>query len=109
VGGESFRTCPDLSPGPNQPTTWWVLGLSRRQRRPGCDDHPPPSSAEVEGRVKLYIYSPSGPLWPVLRWTFMWRTQNPQLTLPRTILFPLTNLMWFWPCIVVNMWKWNAN
>jgi hypothetical protein len=29
-------------------------------------DHPPPSSAEVEGRVELYFYSPSGPSWPVL-------------------------------------------
>ena len=25
------------------------------------------SSAEVQGRVRLYIYSPSGPSWPVLR------------------------------------------
>jgi len=23
--------------------------------------HPPPSIAEVEGRVELYLYSPSGP------------------------------------------------
>jgi len=29
-------------------------------------DHPPSSSAEVEGRVELYICSPSGSLWPVL-------------------------------------------
>ena len=29
-------------------------------------DHPPPSSAEVEGRVELYICSSSGPSWPVL-------------------------------------------
>ena len=35
-------------------------------RRPGRGtDHPPPSSAEVEGRVGLYLYSPSGPSWPV--------------------------------------------
>jgi hypothetical protein len=32
-------------------------------------DHPPTSSAEVKGRVELYFYSPSGPLWPVLGWT----------------------------------------
>ena len=30
--------------------------------------HPPPSSAEFEERVELYIYSPSGPSWPVLGW-----------------------------------------
>ena len=29
-------------------------------------DHPPLSSAEVEGRAELYIFSPSGPSWPVL-------------------------------------------
>jgi hypothetical protein len=29
-------------------------------------DQPPPSSAEVNKRVELYLYSPSGPSWPVL-------------------------------------------
>ena len=29
-------------------------------------DHLPPSSAKVKGRVELYLYSPSGPSWPVL-------------------------------------------
>jgi len=29
-------------------------------------DHQPASSAEVKERVGLYLYSPSGPLWPVL-------------------------------------------
>jgi len=36
-------------------------------KRPGRGvDHPPQSSAEVNERVELYIYSPSGPSWPVL-------------------------------------------
>jgi hypothetical protein len=36
-------------------------------RRPGRGvDHPPSSSARVKERVELYIYSPSGPSWPVL-------------------------------------------
>ena len=35
--------------------------------RPGRGvDHPLPSSAEVKERVVLYLYSPSGPSWPVL-------------------------------------------
>jgi hypothetical protein len=29
-------------------------------------DHPPPSSTAVTERVELYLYSPSGPSWPVL-------------------------------------------
>ena len=32
-------------------------------------DHPPPSSAEFEERVELYLFSNSVPSWPVLRWT----------------------------------------
>ena len=33
----------------------------------GCGvDHPPPPGAEVEERVELYMYYPSGPSWPVL-------------------------------------------
>jgi len=28
-------------------------------------DHPPSSSAEVKERVELYLYSASGPSWPV--------------------------------------------
>jgi len=37
-------------------------------KRPGRGaDHPPPSSAEVKERVELYLYSLSGPSWPVLR------------------------------------------
>ena len=36
-------------------------------KRPGRGvDHPPPSGAEVNERVVLYLYSPSGPSWPVL-------------------------------------------
>jgi len=29
-------------------------------------EHPFPSSAEVKERVELYLYSRSGPTWPVL-------------------------------------------
>jgi len=32
-------------------------------------DHPPPSSAKFKERVELYLYSTSGPLWPVIGWT----------------------------------------
>jgi hypothetical protein len=36
-------------------------------KRPGRGvDHPPSSSADVKERVQLYLYSTSGPSWPVL-------------------------------------------
>jgi hypothetical protein len=39
-------------------------------KRPGRGvSHPPSYSAEVKERVELYVHSPSGPSWPVLRWT----------------------------------------
>jgi len=37
-------------------------------KRPGLGvDHPPLSSAEAKERVQLYVCSPSGTSWPVLR------------------------------------------
>jgi hypothetical protein len=39
-------------------------------KRPGRGvDHAPPSCVEVKEREELYLYSPSGPSWSVLRWT----------------------------------------
>jgi len=53
--------------GPTQPPIQLVLGPSPGGKVAGRGvDHPPPSSAEVKERVKLYLYSPPGPSWPVL-------------------------------------------
>jgi hypothetical protein len=65
-GGEIFRTRPDRPWGPpsllNNGYRLSFPGL----KRPGTDvDHPPPPSAEVKERVQLYLYSSSGPSWPV--------------------------------------------
>ena len=32
---------------------------------------PAPSSAEIKERVELYLYSPSGPSWPVMEQTII--------------------------------------
>jgi hypothetical protein len=66
------RDCPHLSRpvlGPIQPPIQWVPGLSRGYSGRGVAMTTTPSSAEVKGRVELYLYSPSGPSWPVLGWT----------------------------------------
>jgi hypothetical protein len=40
-------------------------------KRPGRGaDHPPPSKCRGHERVGLYLYSPSGPSWPVIGRTF---------------------------------------
>jgi hypothetical protein len=67
TGGEIFCTHPDRPWGP--PSLLYngygvsFLGV----KRPGQGvDYTLPSSAEVKERVDLYLYSPSGPSWPVL-------------------------------------------
>jgi hypothetical protein len=62
VGAEIFCSRPDRPWAPPS-----LLHNGYRVSFPGRGvDHPPPSSAEVKERVELYLYSPSGPSWPVL-------------------------------------------
>ena len=69
-GGRDFPRPSRPALGPTQPPVQWVPGLFPGIKRPGRGvDHPPTSSTEVEGRVVLCSYSPSGLLWPVLGWT----------------------------------------
>ena len=54
--GQDFPRQSRPALGPTQPPIQWIPGLSRGGKRPGRGvDHPPPSSAKVEGRVELYI------------------------------------------------------
>ena len=45
--------------------TMSLLGV----KQPGYDDHPPQSSAMVKERLEVYLFSLSGPSWPVTGWT----------------------------------------
>ena len=59
-----------LALGPTQPPVQWVPGLSRGGgvvKRPGVNaDDPPPCKCRGHERVGLYLYSHSGPSWPVI-------------------------------------------
>jgi hypothetical protein len=62
--GRDFPHLFRLALGPTQLPIQWVPILF-----PGRGlAHPPPSSAEVKERVEPYLYSPSGPSWPVIGW-----------------------------------------
>jgi len=65
-GGKIFRT---IQTGPGAHPASYTMGTGSFQgvKWPWCGiDHPPASSAEVKERVQLYLYSTSGPLWPVI-------------------------------------------
>ena len=62
---------------PTQPPVQWVPGLSPGVKRPGRGaDHPPPSKCRGHERVGLYLYSPSGPQWPVIWRSFTFCLDN---------------------------------
>ena len=57
------QTGPGAHPASYEMGTGSFLGV----KRPGRGvDHPPQSSAKVKERVELYLYSTSGPSWPVI-------------------------------------------
>jgi hypothetical protein len=60
-----FSTASRRALKPSQPPIQWVLGaLSLGVKRPGLEaDHSPPSSAEVDEYVELYLHSPITPSW----------------------------------------------
>jgi hypothetical protein len=65
--GRVFRSRPDRPWGPLSLLYNGYRVSFPGVKRPGRGvDHPPPSSARVKERVELYVYSPSGPSWPVL-------------------------------------------
>jgi len=65
--GARFFTPIQTSPGAHAASYTLGTGSFLELKLPGHGvDHQPPSSAKVKERVELYLYSPSGPSWPVL-------------------------------------------
>jgi hypothetical protein len=67
VGARFFAA---VQTGPGVHPASCTMGTDRvsfpEVKRPGRGvDHPLPSSVRVKERVELYLYSPSGPSWPV--------------------------------------------
>ena len=69
VGGRDFPHPSRPALGPTQPSVQWVPGPSPgwSSRGVALTTHPH-LSVEVDGRVGLYLYTPSGPSWPVVVW-----------------------------------------
>ena len=66
--GARFSAPIQTGPGALPASNTIGTGSFPRVKRPRRGvDHPTPSSAEVKERIKLYLYSPSGPAWPVVR------------------------------------------
>ena len=66
VGGDfsaPVQTGPGAHPASCTMRTGSFLGVKRPRR--GAD-HPQTSSSDVKERAELYLYSTSGPSWPVL-------------------------------------------
>jgi len=65
--GTRLSTPTQTGPGAHQASYAMGTGSFPGDKRPGHDvDLPPPSDAEVKERVELYLYSTSGPSWPVI-------------------------------------------
>ena len=63
--GGLFRTAPDRPWGPLSLYSGYRVSFLEVKPSERGVYHPTPSSAEVKERVELYLYSPSGPSWPV--------------------------------------------
>ena len=75
-----FRTSPDRLCGPRS-LPYNGYRVFPGGKAAGTWRWPPtPSSAEVNEKVVLYLYCPSGPSWPVLGWILPWPSLGKQET-----------------------------
>ena len=67
--GAKFSAPVQTGPGAHPASYTMGTGSFPGVKRSGCGvDYPTLSSAEVKERVELYLFSPSGPSWPLLGW-----------------------------------------
>ena len=65
--GARFSAPVQTGPGAYPSSCTIGIGSFPAVKRPGCGaDHPPLSKRRGHERVGLYLYSPSGPSWPVM-------------------------------------------
>ena len=65
--GARFSAPVQTGPGAHATSSTMSRGSFPGVKRPGGGvDHSPASRTLVKERVELYLYSPSGPSWPVL-------------------------------------------
>ena len=70
--GLRFSAPVQTGPGAHPASCTMGTGLFPRVKRTARGaNHPPLSSAEVKERAELFLYSPSGPSWPVLGRTLL--------------------------------------
>ena len=65
--GEIFSSPVQVGPGDHSASYTMGIGSFPGVKQHGRGvEHPPAPNAVVKERVKLYLYSPTGPSWPVL-------------------------------------------
>ena len=73
--GARFPATVQTGPGAYPASCTMDTGSFPGVKRPGRGaDHPPPSKRRGHERVELYLYSPSGPQWPVTGRTLLTAT-----------------------------------
>jgi len=92
-GGARFSATVQTGPGAHPASYTMCTASFPGLKRPGRGvGHPSPSSAEVKGRVELYIFSPFGPSWTVLGWPLSLRLTIRPLPANDTMLSTGTTL-----------------